>query len=297
MRSEYSSEVMDRYYCLRRRYVNARNINRKLRITNLILMMVCAICICVSIGIVTKYSKLDDNSEKTLADYEALETKYDELNQKYNELVTEHAAYVDTNNAYEETIRNMNDIIIDLQKQAESLTESNESYYEEILKYEQREELFDKYEYAIVRDDNTRTDITYDQLINLEDEAEKRGIDTDLVLSICMTESNGIEDARSSTSTATGYGQFVFNTGKFVYEDLLRYGTYTSNYALDGTTNLTMMTAYLEYLSDIWDEDIYMIMKNYRGEGGEVLDNYMDKVDSYLQNKDKDLYDICFNSN
>ena len=278
---------------LKRKYVNTRRENAKLRfiavVLGLSLILVTLLLILVSIS----YFK-----NNNAAELKSLKAQYKELSSDYESMLLENAAYKETNAAYEDTIRGMNDLITDMQSQVQTLSKENEQYLKQLEVFYERNELYDKYEYAITRlDDGTRTDITYTQLASLEEEAKKRGIDTDLVLSIVMVESDGVENAKSTKSTATGYGQFIYDTGKFVYEDLLHAGSYNSNIPLNGQTNLTMMTAYLEHLADIWDEDIHMIMKNYRGEGGEILDEYMARVDRYLATKDKELYDIVFKDN
>lgn len=276
---------------LKRKYVNTKRENQKLRAISLVLGL--SLVLTILLLVLVSISYIKNNNAHELRE---LKSKYNSLVEDYNEITLENAAYKETNAAYEETIRNMNGLIIDIQEQDEKLVETNEKYLSQLSVLQQREELYDKYDYAIKRiDDGTRTDITYDQLINLEEEAEKRGIDTDLVLSIVMVESDGVETAKSSQSTATGYGQFIYDTGKFVYEDLLHQGTYNSTVALNGNTNLTMMTAYLEHLADIWNNDIYMIMKNYRGKDGDILDDYMARVDRYLETKDKQLNEVVFN--
>lgn len=276
---------------LKRKYVNTRRLNARLK--NLVIIFGLGLLVTTTLLILVTISYIKNNNTRELKN---LKSDYKALTEDYNEMMLENAAYKETNEAYESTIRSMNGMIMDMQSQVESLTESNNEYLKQLKIFYERDELYDKYEYAITRlDDGTRTDITYSQLASLEDEAKRRGIDTDLVLSIVMVESDGVETAKSTKSTATGYGQFIYDTGKFVYEDLLHRGSYNSSIPLDGETNLTMMTAYLEHLADIWDEDIYMIMKNYRGEGGEILDDYMERVDRYLATKNKELYDIVFN--
>ncbi|MCM1215915.1 MAG: transglycosylase SLT domain-containing protein [Lachnospiraceae bacterium] len=276
---------------LKRKYVNTRRENAKLRMLTLILGLGLTLSLLLLILVSISYIKNNNASE-----LKNLKSDYKQLTEDYNDMLLENSAYKETNAAYEETIRNMNGLIMDMQSQVETLTNSNNEYLKQLKIFYERDELYDKYEYAITRlDDGTRTDITYNQLANVEEEAKKRGIDTDLVLSIVMVESDGVETAKSSESTATGYGQFIYSTGKFVYEDLLHEGTYSSTVALNGDTNLTMMTAYLEHLADIWDEDIYMIMKNYRGKDGDILDDYMARVDKYLATKGKELNEIVFN--
>lgn len=159
--------------------------------------------------------------------------------------------------------------------------------------YESREELFNKYEWALL-DGSNRTDITYDNILMLQNLTEEENISedvVDLILALSMTEARGNEDAKNPESSASGYGQFLYGTAKFVYEKLMGNGsgTYTHDMALDGELNLQMMVYYLEYLGDKYGNNITMVMDEYRGEHN--LD-YNRKVDRYLAKAGTDLNHI-----
>lgn len=240
-----------------------------------------------------KLAEVEADYNKLESDNLALINQYNELYATYDGLYTEYVTNVEYAYSCEDTIIGLNELVNELDEQSQSLAESNEEYYQTIQQYQQREELFDKYEYCIIRqDEGTRTDITYDQLINLEEVAEEKNIDVDLVLSICMVESDGDETCTSTTSTARGYGQFLSGTGKFVYEDLMNGDSYNHSMALDGDTNLEMMVYYLDYLIDKNNGNLYASLKNYRGKGGNVLTNYIKRIDSYLSSTGKSVASI-----
>ena len=109
-----------------------------------------------------------------------------------------------------------------------------------------------------------------------------------------MTESNGVETAKNETSTAKGYGQFLDGTSRFVYTSLLNKSGWNSSVALDGNTNIEMMVAYIDYLYEKNNGDLYQIMKDYRGK--QDISGYVSKIDSYLAKANKsvkDIYLIC----
>jgi exonuclease VII small subunit len=227
--------------------------------------------------------------DELLSEKEALTSDYNELYETYEAMYSDYTSSLEYVSQCETTIQQLNEVVDELDEQAKSLATSNEEYYQTIQQYEQREELFDKYEYAIERTNGTRTDITYEQLINLEELTAEKNVDTDLVLSICMVESNGIEDAKNPISTARGYGQFLASSGKYVYEDIMEAGVYDHSYALNGDTNFTMMVYYLDYLEDKFSGNLYKCIEFYRGRDGEILEDYMEKINSFLNNSSKSI--------
>ena len=181
-----------------------------------------------------------------------------------------------------------------------ALSEQNEQLFNQFERVSKdldilmkRSELFDKYEYAIIREeDGSRTDITYDQLLLLEDLCNNSVInDPDLFLAWIMTESKGYEEAKNSKSSASGYGQFLTSTSKFVFENLCDFDDqkWSSKVALDGDTNMEMMVAYVEYLYEKKDGDLYAAIDSYRGAHSEA---YIAKINSYLATKGKSLDSI-----
>ena len=116
---------------------------------------------------------------------------------------------------------------------------------EKLTDLEAREELYDKYSYAI-NYRGQRTDITYEQLQTVERVCEENDVDPDLLLGVILTESGGNEKAKNSSSTAMGYGQLLQGTAKRVYEKYMdKDDTYKHDYALDGNLNIEMAAVYL----------------------------------------------------
>lgn len=275
---------------LKQKIHRQKNQIKQLRSITIVMGVLSLICIVGSIISISNYGKTKLQLETVKSDYTDLLKDKENLQERYNELYQKYVTIFEDTLDYETQITALTEMVTALDEQSKALAISNEEYYNKIQEYESREELLDKYEYCITREDGSRTDITYDQLINVEKLSKEKGIDTDLIMSIVMVESSGKEKASSSSgSTARGYGQFLKGTGEYVYEDIMENGTYDHSMAYDGDTNLTMMVHYLDHLTDINDGDLYASLRNYRGKGGEVLNNYINKIDGYLGTKGKSV--------
>jgi len=192
-------------------------------------------------------------------------------------------------NACSDLLQDVSEIAVSLDDSNKELLNQNAGLNEVLSAYVEREELYNKYEYALVREDGSRTDITYDQVKSLQNHASEKGMtdeSVDLVLSLAMTESNGVEKAKNPKSTASGYGQFLSTTGEFVYERLMGMDGYTHDMSMDGDLNLEMMIEYLCYLNIKYDKDMDLIINEYRGLD---LPEYKAKVNSYLNYNDLSL--------
>jgi len=147
----------------------------------------------------------------------------------------------------------------------------------------EREELYDKYEFAIIRSNHTRTDIRYEDFKHLEEIAEEEGISQDgidLCLSFVMNESNGLEKAANANSSARGYGQLLSSTGRFCYTSLMGHNSYNHEViALDGPTNLEMSLRYLAYLDEYNHHNAVAVVRSYCGGWN---DAYVAKLNRYL---------------
>ena len=154
----------------------------------------------------------------------------------------------------------------------------------QLVEWRERTELYDKYEYAIIRNDGTRTDINYDDFRYLEDIAKENGISQDgidLCLSFVMAESNGIEKAANPSSSARGYGQLLSSTGRTAWTKLMgRTEPYDHNsMALDGRTNLEMTMMTIDYLDEYYHGNATSVVTSYRGAW---VQSYVDKLNRYL---------------
>lgn len=175
-----------------------------------------------------------------------------------------------------------------LDSQNKELVKSNQEYYEENSMLKERKELYDKYEYAIVYG-GERTDITYDQLKTVESLCEDKNMDDpDMILATAMVESSGKSNARSSESTAKGYGQLLDGTSKFVYTKLLGQKGWSPAVSLDPEKNLEMMVAFYDYLYSKHGS-LPRAVTHYRGLNDT---GYVNKINSFLASKDKSINSI-----
>ena len=283
-----TKETVERHHKYRMKLREQREQIRKLQTAVFCMVFVSLLCMISSIFCIKNYIPTKTMLNHVSSELEEIKTEYVALYNTYENMYDDYIEMTEYKLECEETIQGLNEVVTELDEQNKSLVASNEEYYQTIQIYEQREELFDKYEYAIKRTDGSRTDITYDQLLNVETLSEEKKVDTDLVLSIAMVESNGKEKATNAESTARGYGQFLAATARFVYEDIMEAGTYSHEMAFNGNINFKMMVNYLDHLDSI-HHDLIASIRNYRGEGGDILIGYISKIDGFLSNKGKSI--------
>lgn len=212
--------------------------------------------------------------------YEVCQTYEAQISTQQKYLNTYIAEYRDFRTTVDELLK----IEVELDEQNQSLVASNEEYFEELEEFRSREELYDKYSYAMYYA-GQRNDITFDQLRTLEECIKTSSIpDADLVLSWAMCESHGFANATNPMSGAKGYGQFLDSSSRFVYCDLLGETDWTPAVALDGETNLRMMVALIDYLYRYYNHDAYGMLRNYTGfSSPAALAGYEAKLNGYLQ--------------
>ena len=221
--------------------------------------------------------KCKSELDKTKSELDLINSENETISTKINDF------------AYE--LRELIEISMELDEQNKQLVQSNQEYYEELTEFREREELYDKYQFAMYHGAQ-RTDITYDQLRTLETLVQDSPIcDEDLILAWVMTESGGFETAKNPNSTAKGYGQFLDTTSKFVYSNLLNKDGWTANVAYEGETNLEMMVAYIDYLYELNNGDLYETIRGYRGIRN--VASYINKIDSYLAYNNKSIHQFA----
>lgn len=221
-------------------------------------------------NMIVKNRNLENQLAKVNSELETVNNTNKELTENLNELSDEY--------------EKVSTLSVVLDDQNKSLVKQINSLNKTLDEYEEREELFDKYEYALIREDGTHTDITYEEIQNLYNTAEELNMSEEsicLILSVAMVESQGTESAKNTDTTATGLGQILSGTGKFVWTDLMdNSGRYIhSSVASDGNTNLQMMAYLLNYLNDKYNGNVINVMKEYRGENDV---KYFEKIDTYL---------------
>lgn len=201
------------------------------------------------------------------------------------------ATIKDANDILVSEVSDANDTIIRLSKVATQLDKENTilvttltTQNEELETLREREELYDLYDYALTREDGSRTDITYEDIKSLHDLAIEAGLGEDavaVVLAISMNESQGMAKVKNSKSTAAGLTGLLYGTAKFSYENLLGngQGTYKWDYVYDASTNLKMSLAYISYLKQHTNGSTRSILIGYRGLYDQA---YMDKIAEYV---------------
>lgn len=226
----------------------------------------------------------------TIADLNSSIGKYSAIigqkNVEISKLVAENSEIVDTMQRLSNTAISINNDLNDLKNEYNT-------NMEKLSEFEERAELYDKYDYALYYN-GERTDITYQRIKNVEEYAKEEGLSDDavgLVLALGTTESHGDAKAENKSSTAAGWGQLLYPTAKFVYEDYLKNGAGTYDYtmALDPDLNIKMTTSYVGYLTDYYDGDAKKVVTSYRGRSDS---GYIKAVEEKLNKSGLSLYTI-----
>ena len=280
----------ERYDRMKRRVSSVRQENQSLRfkLTACLIGMVGLFVVSVvSIAtlVVDNYSLRND---LTVAS-----EKYDTLMADNQSLIAENQSLSSTYNDAVLILSDVSEIAYQLDQQNRTLNDDLNDALEKIKQYESREELFDSYEWALFRKDGSRTDISYNDIVTLEELVDEKDLSdntVDLVLAMAMTESNGNANARNISSSAVGLGQFLSGTGRFVYTSLMGNDVYNhQETASDSETNLEMMVYYLEYLDVKNNHNIERVISCYRGIESP---SYKYKINSYLAKNDLSLATI-----
>ena len=184
-------------------------------------------------------------------------------------------------------------VIDELDEQNAGLLKENKKLAKELDTYKEREELYDKYEYALYDTAGNRTDLTYDQIKTGEELMTAKGMDPDLLFGLFMTESGGKELASNPTSTARGYGQLLKGTGQFVYENLQGHakGSYSHQYAYNGDMNISMTVDLLDYFKNDKGYSLHKTIQSYRGLSD--VSGYEAKINSYISKSGNSLSAIA----
>ena len=182
----------------------------------------------------------------------------------------------------EYVINNLGVIIDDIDGQLKQVASVNESYVDELNLLRSRSELYDKYEYAIF-DNGERTALTYEEIEYGEQLMLANGYDPNLMFGTIMVESRANPEAVNKDSGATGYGQFLDSTAKWVWTRILGNDSYYSDIRKNGKANIQMMAAYYDHLYSIYD-DTFTVMKLYSGNStNEGAHKYIARVNNFVK--------------
>lgn len=195
-----------------------------------------------------------------------------------NEFLTAEA-----NESHDMLVR-LSKVATQLDKENTKLVTTLETQTDELNTLKEREELYNLYEYAIYREDGSRTDITYEEIKSLQDLSAEAGLGQDavaVILAISMNESRGTANVKNSESTAAGLTGLLYGTAKYSYETLLENGegTYQKSYVYDPETNLKMSLAYIAYLKKHTNGSTRSILIGYRGLNDK---KYLKQIEQYV---------------
>ena len=229
------------------------------------------------------------NKKAELADIESVKESL------FEDLDTLQIEYDTDTEHLKSQLQKVSEISIQLDKQNKELVDKINEQNETLNRYESRKELFDQYEYAIIRSNNTRTDIKYSDIDTLESLAKQKNMGpdaVDLVLAFAMNESEGYAHVKNPRSTATGLCGLLRGTAKFVYENEMGHGrgTYNHSMAYDGTLNLQMSLYYIDYLARRNGRSSIRTINSYRGTSGDTW--YLNKLNRRLSKTGKSIYTI-----
>lgn len=262
---------------------NNRKIRRNLCITKLLfsgLFVFCVACVVYIMYLSGVILTKDLSLSRTISENEKLQNEYEQIENENKELQNQLAE--------------ISSISVDLDEQNKKLVDQINETNSVLKRYEEREELFDQYEFAIIRQDKSRTDIKYSDIDTLESLAlaKNMGPDAvDLVLAFAMNESEGYSKVKNPHSTATGLCGLLAGTAKYTYEIEMGNGkgTYHHSMAYDGTLNLKMSLYYIDYLAKNNGRSTLKTIYSYRGATDQP---YMIKLDRRLSTEGKSIYTI-----
>lgn len=195
------------------------------------------------------------------SNYMQVNKMLDESQAHNNELFDEVTTLSASVNELTKDLTAMTQVSVTLEQENNSLINDNraladeyDDVYNELVAMQERKELYDKYEYAIIYG-GKRTDVKYGDLKHMEDIASELGLTEDaidLCLSFVLNESRGNEKAYNP-SGASGLGQLMPGTGRFVWNNLMDNNGESYDHStipFDGSTNLEMSLRYIAYLDN-----------------------------------------------
>ena len=233
-----------------------------------LLLSICAILILFSIALIFHINNMK---------YE-----YDYMSSRYDFMQSDREYAISRSSDKDNSIEKLENIIEEQDAQLQNLSNINKSYVDELNEFRNREELFNKYEYAIVNEIGERTELTYEQIKLGEDLMKENGLDPNLMFGTIMVESGGDPTCVNEESGATGLGQFLIESAEFVWCDLMGNDYFDSEIMKDAESNIKMMACYYKYLYEEEDGDTFNVIKRY---SGNITDwgtlQYINKINNF----------------
>lgn len=207
---------------------------------------------------------------------------------------TEVKILEDNSIALNKSIEQKDILISNKQKEIDNLTKSLDSKNQEIsslnselIIFKEREELYDKYEIAVMNTNGKRTDLTYEDIKYAEELSLSKGIPPKLIFYMMKLESNFNPKLQSSQSSARGLLQVIKGTGEYTHTKLLNKSksTYNHDEMFDPKKNMEYAITYIDYTFDRSNGSVYEAMKRYSGGYSEfgIGDRYHQLVEGHMK--------------
>ena len=214
--------------------------------------------------------------------------QFNNYNAQVAQLTTERDYHQANSQMFSDTTAELLNISTQLNVDRDALIADNEYLLYELDFYRHREELYNKYEYALFYN-GERTDITYEHLDSLEEMVKGTSVpNPELILAIIGLESHFCATAHNA-SGASGFGQFMPGTASSVWKNLLGNDPddWDPDMIYDPDLNLQMTVAYMDYLIDKHGSPREALrQQSGSGTNDAHLDGYIATLDSYLRHTD-----------
>lgn len=203
------------------------------------------------------------------------------LTEKVNTLTSANVNMMEQINNHNNIVSELRNIIEEQDQQLINLSNKNKSMVDELNQLRTRSELYNKYEYAVIDEIGMRTELTYEEIQLGEELMLAKGYDPHLMMGTIMVESHGNPLAVNSSSGATGYGQFLNSTAKWVWTNLMGNNSYHSDIRKNGESNIRMMAEYYDYLYNTVGST-FAVIKCYSGNSTDYgAAGYLRKINNH----------------
>lgn len=251
---------------------------------NLIIMTLSFITLILVCTNISSINIIDDQSDEIISlkdEISDLESDNKVLNNSYNTIKSEYCTIVEDYSELQSEAK-------DIETKYNGLVKTYKTVNKKYNKLKKREELYDKYGYAIKDTDGSRTDLKYSTMKLGVKLMKKKGYDPNILFAMGMVESNFRTNCTMESSGAAGFMQFIPSTGKFTYEYLMNKGKGTYNHSstpYNQKTSIEMAVAYLDYLFKKHDNK-FKAIKQYCGDSGDgsFTIQYINRMNKYAKN-------------
>lgn len=263
-----------------------RRRHNRIQAMKISLISTCAIGLAIVLFLATK-TIYDSAEAKNKELYDNMQNSIIQLSDKVNSLTTDIESLRTENAQLTQEIENMTISLEEIKgKLAEVSVEPNDvPTTGDPTQTVDRDQLAEKYKFVMYDWKGDPTDVTIELVEYGYKLMVEKGLNPDLLFAIIDVESSGNAKDVNSSSSASGLGQFMPGTGKYIYEDVLKLGTYDHKVTpFDPKVNVLMIVTYLDILSDKKDGNVKEMMRSYCGAGSNntALEKYYQKLVNVL---------------